>query len=71
MDETDRRSKTEKIEITPEMIEAACDAVFDTHDRFMNADGSGYRLDEELLSLIFTAMTKKREERLSERRESH
>ena len=62
----DSKEKTgapgKEIKVTPDMIEAANKAVFATEDRFFTSDGNGYRLDDELLSLIFMAMTKKREE---------
>jgi hypothetical protein len=61
---TGRRSNSEEIEVTPEMIEAARKAVFDTEDCFLTEDGSGYRLDDELLSVIFRIMTRTHEESL-------
>lgn len=48
-----------EIEVTPEMIEAAYHAVWDSTDKFRTDDG--YRLDDDLFILIFRAMSKSRE----------
>jgi hypothetical protein len=65
MEREDKVNSASEIEVTEEMIEAACDAIDETGDKFLTTEGIGYRLDGEMISLIFRVMTRKREEHRS------